>query len=57
VSLVVANLGPERVGYLSSRDWAWISGALAVLSTLCSPMARVSTRELSRQFEDWRRRR
>jgi eukaryotic-like serine/threonine-protein kinase len=57
VSLVAANLGPERLGYLSSRDWAWICGALAALSTLCSPMVRVTTDDLWRQFLEWKQRR
>ena len=55
VSLVVGMLGIDRLKYLTAREWMWFSGGLAALSTLCSPMVRVSTNELWRQFLAWRR--
>ena len=57
VALVVGLAGPDRLGFLSSREWLWMSGVFAAISTLCSPMVRVTTDDLWRRFLDWRQRR
>jgi serine/threonine-protein kinase len=48
VTFVVALLGVGRLRYLQAREWAWITGSLAALAVLCSPMVRVTTDALYR---------
>jgi hypothetical protein len=48
VTLVVGLLGADRLRYLTGREWAWITGGVATLAILCSPMVRVSTDALYR---------
>ncbi|HET9423925.1 MAG TPA: serine/threonine-protein kinase [Gemmatimonadaceae bacterium] len=49
-TLVVGLLGADRLRYVQLRDWMWISGGLAALAILCSPMVRVTTDALSRDM-------
>jgi eukaryotic-like serine/threonine-protein kinase len=50
VTLVVALLGADRLRYVGRREWTWIFGGVTALAILCSPMVRVTTDALYRDF-------
>jgi eukaryotic-like serine/threonine-protein kinase len=54
---VLASLGPDAIGALSTRELWWFTGGFALLTLLTSPVGRSATEPLSEQVLDWFERR
>jgi serine/threonine protein kinase len=54
---VLASLGPDAIGALSTRELWWFTGGFALLTLLTSPVGRSATEPLSEQVVDWFERR
>jgi eukaryotic-like serine/threonine-protein kinase len=53
--VVAFVVGLGGLGFLTPKQWMWVSGALGLFATLSSPIVRVAAADLWRDFRDWRR--